>query len=133
MDIAKLKAELAAGHPDTGAYNADDEVATAQLNEPNRKRPRSSLSGNEMFTATDPANFAALTDLKRTLWVSWCNTDRDPYNAANMAFVQFIFGTGSQTVTNLAAIRDENVSRGVELGIGIVYPTHVAHARVYHA
>ena len=130
MDIPKLKAELAAGHPDTGAYSADDEVATAQLNEPNRKRPRSSLSGNQMFTATDPANFAALTDLKRALWISWCNTDRNPYNAANVAFVQYIFGAGSQTITNLAAIRGETVSRAVELGLGLVYPGHIQNARM---
>jgi len=130
MDIPKLKAELAAGHPDTGAYSADDEVATAQLNEPNRKRPRSSLSGNQMFTATDPANFAALTDLKRALWISWCNTDRNPYNAANVAFVQYIFGAGSQTITNLAAIRGETVGRAVELGLGLVYPGHIQNARM---
>lgn len=31
-----LKAELDAGHPDTGAYNASNAIATTELNEPNR-------------------------------------------------------------------------------------------------
>ena len=36
MDIAALAAELAAGHPDTGAYNADDALAAGEINVLNR-------------------------------------------------------------------------------------------------
>ncbi len=36
MDIAALAVELAAGHPDTGAYNADDALAAGELNAKNR-------------------------------------------------------------------------------------------------
>lgn len=36
MDYIALAAELTAGHPDTGAYNADDALAAGQLNAVNR-------------------------------------------------------------------------------------------------
>ena len=36
MDIDVLKTELLAGHPDTGAYNADDALAAGELNAVNR-------------------------------------------------------------------------------------------------
>lgn len=52
MDIAALAAELTAGHPDTGAYNADSSLAADQLNTVNRTRNLSSLSGDAMFAAT---------------------------------------------------------------------------------
>jgi len=36
MDLAALATELASGHPDTGAYNADDALAAGELNALNR-------------------------------------------------------------------------------------------------
>ena len=39
MDYAALAAELTAGHPDTGAYNADNSLAAGELNAFNRPAP----------------------------------------------------------------------------------------------
>ena len=39
MDIATVTTELLAGHPDTGAYDADDAVAADELNAVNRPGP----------------------------------------------------------------------------------------------
>ncbi len=36
MNIPALKAELLAGHPDTGAYNADNQLAADEINAVNR-------------------------------------------------------------------------------------------------
>ena len=36
MDLAALAAELTGGHPDTGAYDADDAIAAGELNAVNR-------------------------------------------------------------------------------------------------
>ena len=36
MDLAALAAELTAGHPDTGAYDADNALAAAEINAVNR-------------------------------------------------------------------------------------------------
>lgn len=132
MDIAALKARLLAGHPDTGAYDADAAIAAGQINAVNRTRVKPSLSGNDLFTATDGLEFGELTNEKKQMWVSWCNTDRDPADAANVAFVNFIFGNGSATLANLAAIRTEAVSHANELEpyLGLVYPGHVENARM---
>ena len=42
MNIAALAAELTAGHPGTGAYDADLSVAAGQLNAVNRTRNKDS-------------------------------------------------------------------------------------------
>ena len=69
MDIAALKAELAAGHPDTGAYTTGNpETAAAELNAVNRTKNKSSLTGDEMFDATVIADWSALTDHQQQLW-----------------------------------------------------------------
>ncbi|KKM04496.1 hypothetical protein LCGC14_1763630 [marine sediment metagenome] len=128
LDI--LKTELAGVHPDTGAYDADNAIAANQLNAVNRKKPKDSLTGNELFTATDSTEFMALSDVQRALWVSWCNTDRDPYDAANVTFVTHIFGAGSATIITLQVLRQLSVSRAVELGIGFVRPGNVMEARL---
>lgn len=39
MGVAELKAELLAGHPDTGAYNVDDTIAADEINAVNRPAP----------------------------------------------------------------------------------------------
>lgn len=39
MDLVALRAELDAGHPDTGAYSANDATATDELNAVNRPGP----------------------------------------------------------------------------------------------
>lgn len=45
-DLVALKAELLAGHPDTGAYNVDDALAAAEINEVNRPN---TVDINEIF------------------------------------------------------------------------------------
>ena len=64
MDYQALKAELDAGHPDTGAYSVDAATAAAELNAVDRTLPRSSMNGDEIFAATDNAEFVGLTDHK---------------------------------------------------------------------
>ena len=130
MDLVALKAELLAGHPDTGAYDADAATAATQLNAVNRTRNLTSLTGDVMFGATDDTEFAGLTDLKKQLWVSFCGRDSiDPFGSANVAFVTWIFGGGSGTITTLATLRKEDLSRAAELGFGFIYPGHVQDAR----
>ena len=133
MNIAALKAELAAGHPDTGAYTTGvPETAAAELNAVNRTKNKASLSGDDMFAATDATEWAALSDHQQNLWVSFTSKDAiDPFGASNVAFVTNLFGAGSTTLTALAALRKDDVSRAVELGFGQVKPGHVIEAINY--
>ena len=129
MDLAALKAELLSGHPATGPYSGDATTAAAQIHLKNRSRDRTTLTGNELFTSTDAGEFTGLTDAAKQMWVSWCNTHRDPTAANNIAFVNFIFGVGSATIAALAALRVELIGRDEELGLGAVGAGHVLRAR----
>ena len=130
MDYVALKAELDAGHPDTGAYNVDDALAAAELNTVNRTRPRGSMNGDEIFAATDNAEFIGLTDHKQQLWVSFTSKDIiNAYDATNIDFLDYIFGAGSTTKTVLAGLRTEAISRANEIGIGEVDEWKVEYAR----
>ena len=135
INLQALKDELTSGHPVTGAYDADDATAAGQLNALNRSRNKSSLTGDEVFTATDATEMSGLSDHKRELWVSWSTkTSIDPFNSKNVAFVQWIFGAGSDTVTNLQALRVESISRATEIAdtlewSGEITDVHVGNAR----
>ena len=101
-----------------GYSSMSDQEAADSLNVVNRTRIRASMSGDEFFQATDEAEFMGLTDAKRALWLSFCaRAAIDPGAAASTAFVKFIFGAGSATVSALATRRTEVVSRAIELGI----------------
>lgn len=64
------------------------------------------LSGDEIFGATDNTEFSTLTDHKQLLWLSFCGrSEIDPQGSSNVAFVNFIFGGGSTTISSIAAIR----------------------------
>lgn len=73
---------------------------------------RDSMSGNELLSLTNSTEFAALSDHKRTLWISFTARDGvDPFDSAAVALVQYIFGAGSSTVSALSAARTEQVPR----------------------
>ncbi len=125
-----LRAELDSGHPGTGAYSSDAQVAADQMNAVNRTRNKSLVSGDEAFSATEAAGFLGLTDAKRQLWLAFCGRDQiDPFASANVDFVKFIFGDPSPTLTALSAIRTEAVSRAQELNFHNVRPGTIDAAR----
>ena len=129
-NIALIAAELTNDPLVRGYSGMSDEQVAGSLNAVNRTKNLASFSGDELFAATDGTEFAALTDAKKQLWVSFCGRDSiSPFGASNVAFVQWVFGGGSTTVSSLSALRTETVSRAVELGIGFVSPGSVQEAR----
>lgn len=135
MNLDILKTELTADPLGRGYAVMSDQQAADSLNDLiDRTRPRGSMSGDEVFAATNAADFEGLggnnAEDKRTQWLAFCGRDSiDPFGAANVAFVEYIFGNPSATRTALIAARQRAVSRGVELGLGIVRPGNVAEAR----
>ena len=135
MDYVALKAELDAGHPDTGAYNADAALAAGELNAVNRTIPRGSMNGDEIFAATDSTEFAGLTDHKQQMWVSFTSKDIiNAYDQTNIDFLDFIFGANSTTKATLASLRTQDVSRATEISStinfsGPITASHVTAAR----
>jgi len=128
--IDAIATELAGSHPVSGAYNADDALAAAQLNEVNVTRIKSSMSGDEIFAATNGTEFGALSDSMKSQWLAFCGRETiDPGGAANVAFVQYIFGAGSTTLSSLASARQETVSQATVIGVGQVRTYDVTEAR----
>ena len=133
MNYTALRAELDSGHPVTGAYNADDQLAADELNALNITRIKASMTGAEIFAATDATELAALTPVERQEWYGFCGIESvnpEAGGAAQNAVVS-IFGAGSATVTALAAARQEAISRAQELDLNrsVVTKEHVIEAR----
>lgn len=124
-DLPELRAVL-----DADFSGVSDSDAADALNIVDRGRDRGSLTGDEAFNAAALAELGALTDTQRSDWLAFCARDTiDPFGAANVAFVQSIFGAGSTTIQNLQALRVEAISRAVELFGQPVVELDVAEAR----
>ena len=132
IDYAALTAELASSHPVTGAYNADAQLAADELNAVNIDTTRASMTGSEIWAATDPAEYDALTDTAKNQWLAFCAIEtHDPaVGGLAQSFVTSIFGA-STTTNNLSALRTQAVSRvsQLNLGVGTVTKSHVQTAR----
>lgn len=106
----------------------DAQVAT-DINTVYRTVNKTSVTGAELMEQIDSAEYNALTDTKKDQWLSLCGIDtHDPFGNVVQVVVQ-IWGGGSTTVSNLNAYRTETVSRGSELGIGLVAEGDVIKAR----
>lgn len=129
-DYPLIQAELVAGHPDTGAYDADDQIAADQMNAMNRERIKASMTGAEIFDETDPAELLALTSEKRREWYGFCaiNSHNPEVGGLAQQVVTDIF-TGGVTTSNLDAARRVPISRADELGFGVIRIGDIQNAR----
>lgn len=131
-----LKDELTSDPLGRGYAGMSDEEAAADLNISNRPRGRTSMSGDEIFQATNPGEFVALstgsgnTADDQGHWLAFCGrAEIDPFATANVQFVVAIFGSGSTTVASLNTLRVESITRAVELP-GVIAPVKVGHVAV---
>ena len=119
-----LQDELATDPEGRGYAGMTDEEAAADLNISNRTRNRTSMTGDEVFQATDAVEFAGLGSGQgnsvddQSHWLSFCGRDIiAPFAGANVQFVTDIFTAGSTTLANLQAARLESITRAEELGV----------------
>ncbi len=116
-----LATEISADPLGRGYAAMTDQQVVDDLNTLYRTRDRASMTGDEVFAATDATQYNALTAANKLLWVAFCGRDIiDPFGTANVAFVTDVFGAPSDTLTALATARVESISRAVEIGIGAV-------------
>lgn len=116
--MSALSDEIAVDPADLGYAGKTAAQVVALLDRATRPRVKASMTGDEIFAATDGPEFAAASEAKRNLWMLLCaRAAVDPSGAANVALVTYIFGVGSTTLGNLAAARTELVSRAVEIGL----------------
>jgi hypothetical protein len=130
MNYEELNAELTIDPLTRGYSGMTDEAAATDLNTVYRTRARTTMNGDEIFAATDNAEFVGLTDHKQQLWVSFTSKDIiNAYDATNINFVDYIFGAGSDTKSTLAGLREEDISRATELSLDGVDQWKVEFAR----
>jgi len=128
---AVIAAELLTStHPTTLTYNADDVTAQGELNALNVPRIRAVMTGSEIWRVTDHAELETLTDTQRDEWLAFCAIDEQDPELGGLAqdFVVGIFGAGN-TLSALAAAREELVSQGTILGVGNISLGDIQNAR----
>jgi len=136
MNYQILHDELV-GDPLGRGYSAmtDAEVAV-DLNTIYRTYTRTHLSSAEIYEAISALEFQALSDAQkvyvRDILGLGEGIDVQPGGQARAVMIQ-IFGAGSTTISNLAAVLQESISRAAELGLGVVTPGDVERARAYPA
>lgn len=131
MDIAALAAELAAEHPETGAYDADGAVAAAQLNAENITADVASVTGQQIFEAVVPADYNALTSDNKLLFGTIIGMGSIPVNATNTKLaLTTMFSGATATLSALSALQTEQVSRATQLKLPTIYEGHVHQARM---
>lgn len=130
IDISILKTELSIGHPDTGVYNSDDKIAADQLNAINRKLNKVSMTGSEILNAIDPSEWNSRTDTQKQLvWNVVHLGTVNPFGVEATLIIEAFNGAGGITVAALAIARKTDVSRAVEVGLGVVKVGYVEQAR----
>lgn len=135
-DIQALKTEVTTDPLARGYAGMTEQQVADSLNTVNRTRIKASLTGDEVFNAADPAELAALAkglpDAREQFLMFLTICARESVNPAGNAttrLIREIFGAGSTTLSNLGTLRNEAVSRGVEIGFGTVGGGDVTEAR----
>ena len=130
MNLTELRIELDTGHPDTGAYNIDSQLAANELNLENRTESVPTIPGTAILIATDDEEYGDLTAEQQTRWLTLCGIDFiDVTSGVAKSLEAELFGQGTNTRTNLLALKVKPASRAIELGLGKVRATHVEQAR----
>lgn len=97
-----------------------DQQLLTSLNTADRNRNRTSVTGREIRDRVVNTEYDALSDVKKEQFLALTAAENlDPFGlAANV--IKGIFGVGSTTLSNLAVARTELISRGQEIGWGLV-------------
>lgn len=130
IDIPVLTNEIDTDPLGRGYSTMSDAEVVVDMYIEYRTRNRTSMSGSELWDATDPTEYDALSDAGKGQWLSLCGIEsHDPFGVSTQIVVS-LFGGGSTTVTALQTARIENISRVVDLELtGVLREGHVAMAR----
>ena len=90
------------------------------LNTADRNRDRKSMTGREVKAAVDVAEYNDLSDAKKQQMIELIKQDDLDLFGLDKDILSDIFGEGSTTADSLIAARTEHISRGMEIGWGVV-------------
>ena len=136
IDYVALKAELDAGHPVTGAYNVDDQLAANEINLANIPVNKNTTP-QEAADATDGTEFnsVALSEAQRQMWVSvlgWATINLNAGIGLETATGMWNSGSTPTTKAALIATRTELKSQASIINIGysgVITSDHITNAR----
>ena len=112
-----------------GYAGMSDAAAAEDLNTVYRTRTRATVTATEVYQAIDQAEWAGLTAAQQTeIWNILHLGTFTPGGREQSRFVA-IFGGGSDTITALAGVKNEDISRAEELGVPDVRVGEVIEAR----
>ena len=129
MDYKILKDDIINDPLVRGYSGMTDTHVADDLNSVYRTRNRDQIPGSEILDETDWVEYGALTDLKKSQWLSFTSADFVSATKAGLNILRDIFGTGTTTEDNLLLVRAEDISRATELGLSIVREGDVEYAR----
>ena len=131
MNITALKVELT-DDPLGRAYSGmSDTAAATSLNEVNRFRNRTTMTGSEILNAVDVGEWTGLSNAeKQTVWDIVHLGEVNPFGVEATLVLSVFSAPDSPTIAALIAVRKESVSRATELGLAYVYPGDVENARM---
>lgn len=130
MDFVVLAQEINLDPLGRGYAGMTDAQAAISLNTVSRSRERGVVPAHELIDATVPSEWAALSAAEKQRYQTLTGAGQVNVQSANVrsAFAA-MFGAGTTTRANLAALQNEQVSRATELGLETVYEGHVFMAR----
>ena len=129
MNIAILKTETTEDPLVRGYAGMTDKQVAVDMNIIYRKTNKASLTGSEVLNAIPDGVLDALPiEEQEKVWRIIHMANINPFGAEATMFTT-IFGVGSVTIDNLQALRVNHVSRGVELGSGVVKEGYIEMAR----
>ena len=131
MDYTVLSTELTTDPLTRGYSGMTDQEAADDLNTVYRTLPVDTVPGSDIFNNTDDVEYGALTAEEQNRWVNMCAVDSiDVASGVAKSLEAELFGPGTDTRTNLAALKTRDVSRGEELELGKApNASHVEYAR----
>jgi hypothetical protein len=133
MSIQILNEELTNDPLGRGYSGMNDAEAAADLNTVYRTQNVESMEATVIANVIDKTQWDGLSDTdKDIIWNLLHMGTLNPWGIEADIFVD-VFGAGSATITALAALRVEDISRAAELGLGEVSEGDVQKARAYPA
>lgn len=133
MKTLELAVELTNDPLTRGYAGMTDQQAADDLNTLYRYAYVDTVSGWEIFNATDDTEYAALTIDQKASWDRLCAIDQiDVSNGVAKAKEAELFGPGTVTRTNLLNLKRTPISRAQELDI-LEYASQITAEHVNQA
>ena len=118
MKTLLLASELTNDPLSRGYLGMTDQQAADDLNTFYRNKTVDSVSGDQIFNATDDSEYAALTDAQQASWDRLCSIAViDIASGVAKAREAELFGPSTTTRTNLLALKYIPITRAVELDL----------------